>query len=150
MENIDNATIIKWVAIIAVTYVLYNSFVKKDGFHQRLQYSNIAPSASTSTYASNLQPDAGYLPPMSVATDLLPKTQLTDDGFSEFAPNNLQGMNFLDPSAIIGVDTQGSSRRNPNLQLRADPPCPRNQGTLPAPMSCIQPDAWRKPLDDCY
>jgi hypothetical protein len=84
---------------------------------------------------------------MNVASDLLPKPtspQVLD--FGEFAPKALQGQNFLDVSQQIGVDTQGSSLKNANRQLRSDPPNPRtNVG--PWANSSIDTDLLRRPLE---
>ena len=52
----------------------------------------------------------------------------------------LQSKNFL-----VGVDTQGSSLRNANLQLRADPPNPQKH-VSPWLNSTIEPDLTRKSL----
>ena len=86
-------------------------------------------------------------PLINVATDLLPKPaspQVLD--FGEFAPKALQGQNFLDISQQIGVDTQGSSLRNANYQIRSDPPNPRtNVG--PWSNSTIDTDLLRRPLE---
>lgn len=73
-----------------------------------------------------------------VAEDLLPK----DAANSRWAEVNPAGQgdvadkNFLSAGFHIGVDTVGQSLRNPNYQLRSDPPNPRlsvgpwNQSTI--------------------
>lgn len=144
MDTIDNQTIVKLVVVVAVAYVLYRAYVKRNENYTP-QYTALNPTTDMTTPQPPL-----YLAPMSVATDLLPKPVQGFDDFTEYAPKgNLQGMNFLDPSAICGVDTQGSSRRNANLQLRRDPECPKGP-VPPAPVSDIEPDRFRKPIDDCY
>ena len=144
MDTVDNKNIIKLIAIVAVAYVMYRVYVSRNENFQQTPYSTIAQEAT------GLPTPPMYMPPMSVATDLLPKPTAALDDFTQYASNgNLQGMSFLEPSALIGVDTVGSSKRNPNLQIRADPPCPRSSGP-PGPVSDIEPDRWRKPLDDCY
>ena len=78
------------------------------------------------------------------AKDLLPKS--SDASASLWAKVNpsgektLKGKNFL-----VGVDTQGSSLRNANLQLRADPPNPRTN-VSPWMNSTIDEDQTRKTL----
>ena len=146
MDSLDNKTILKVTAVVVVAYLMYRVYVSRnENFSNGLQYSQL----STAEQNDSVRPPT-YMPPMSVASDLLPKPVQGLEDFSEFAPTgDLQGMNFLDPSAMIGVNTQGSSRRNPNLQLRADPICPKT-GPPPAPVSDIDRDHWRKPLDDCY
>ena len=83
----------------------------------------------------------------NVATDLLPKTTGgAKQNFGEFAPKSLLGQNFLDAKKYIGVDTQGSSLRNANYQLRSDPPNPRFD-VGPWSGSTIDPDLMRRPLE---
>lgn len=85
-------------------------------------------------------------PAWNVATDLLPKPTYDSQNFAEFAPKSLLGQNFLDPKKYIGVDTQGSSLRNANYDLRSNPTIPRvNVG--PWQQSTIDSDLYRKPLE---
>lgn len=91
---------------------------------------------------------APTLAPLATSADLLPKPSMgTNSEFGEFAPTQaLAAQNFIDASKLIGVDTQGSSLRNANRQLRRDPPIPRvNVG--PWGSSTIQSDLTRKSLD---
>jgi hypothetical protein len=60
---------------------------------------------------------------------------------------DIQGKNFLSAGALIGVNTVGQSLRNPNLGLRAEPPCPQIQGISPWMNSTIEPDLQRRPLE---
>lgn len=72
------------------------------------------------------------------AEDLLPK----DAANSKWAQVNpagqgdVQGQNFLTAGFHIGINTVGQSLRNPNLQLRSEPPIPKvdigpwNQSTM--------------------
>jgi hypothetical protein len=88
-------------------------------------------------------PTAGM---MNVATDLLPKPTWTDQSFSEFAPKALVGQTFLDTNKYIGVDTKGSSLRNPSYDLRSTPSIPRKD-IGPWSQSTIDSDLYRKPLE---
>ena len=101
-----------------------------------------APEATTTPAKGSSQ-----MPAINVATDLLPKPsspQVMD--FGEFAPTALQGQNFLDVSQQLGIDTQGSSMKNANYQLRSDPPNPRtNVG--PWLNSTVEADLLRRPLE---
>jgi len=81
--------------------------------------------------------------------DLLP---LNDDNlYADADADSLEGQNFLDAGYHSGINTVGSSLRNANLQLRADPVINKvNVG--PWNNSTIQADNNRKPLDgpnDC-
>lgn len=83
---------------------------------------------------------------MNVATDLLPKPTYVDQNFAEFAPKALLGQNFLETKKYIGVDTKGSSLRNPSYDLRSSPTIPR-QNVGPWAQSTIDADLFRKPLE---
>lgn len=104
-----------------------------------MPFDTVAPSTA--------RPAPPLVPPTNVAADLLPKPsapQVLD--FGEFAPKALQGQNFLEVSKQLGVDTQGSSMRNANYQLRADPPNPR-KNVGPWQNSTIEADLLRRPLE---
>lgn len=64
---------------------------------------------------------------IGLASSLLPREMASQEDFGEFAPNDLlAGQNFLDPRNQIGVpETVGGTLRNANLQIRADPPNPK-------------------------
>ena len=70
---------------------------------------------------------------------------ITDDAF-EFAPKDLQNMNFLDATNRIGVDTVSSSLRNANYSIRSEPANPKT-AVSPWMNSDIDPDLDRRPLD---
>jgi hypothetical protein len=83
-----------------------------------------------------------------VSSNLLPKNDnvVSTDGF-EFAPKvDMQNMNFLNSESVIGVDTQTSSLRNSNVQLRSEPPNPKTE-VSPWLNSTIEPDLTRRPLE---
>ena len=87
------------------------------------------------------------MPLMNIATDLLPKPSAQQaQNFGEFAPKSLLGQNFLDAKKYIGVDTQGSSLRNANYDLRSSPSIPRRD-VGPWAQSTIDGDLYRKPLE---
>jgi hypothetical protein len=85
-------------------------------------------------------------PLLSASAELLPKQQRAMGNFSEFAPKGLKGQNFLDASKFIGVNTQGSSLRNANYDLRSAPSIARKD-VGPWSQSTIDPDPFRKPLE---
>lgn len=102
----------------------------EDGEDYAEGYSNSGPMMST----------------MSASAELLPKPQRQMQRFSEFAPKSLKGQNFLDASKFIGVNTQGSSLRNANYDLRSAPAIGRKD-VGPWSQSTIDPDPFRKPLE---
>lgn len=144
----DRNQLLKVALVVVALFVLWKYFDHKQKQHgtvsnyvpfDEMPFDTLPPGT-----ASTGRP---MVPPTNVATDLLPKPatpQVMD--FGEFAPKALQGQNFLEVSKQIGLDTQGSSMRNANYQLRADPPNPRtNVG--PWLNSTIEADLLRRPLE---
>lgn len=88
-------------------------------------------------------------PPMSTAAQLLPKPKEPQaDDFSEFAPKALQGVNLLDASQFIGIDTQGSSLKFSSWDLRGYPvSAPRDKDVGPWNNSTVSADLLRKSLN---
>lgn len=87
------------------------------------------------------------------AEDLLPK----DAANSKWAQVNpagqgeLKNQNFLTAGYHVGINTQGNSMRNANMQLRSEPVNPQIK-VSPWMNSTIQPDLNRRPLEvggDC-
>jgi hypothetical protein len=81
-------------------------------------------------------------------TDLLPQGGL---GASWAATNpvgmgDMKGQSFLAPSYHYGINTIGQSLRNANLDVRSDPPNPRN-AISPFMNSTIEPDQYRRELE---
>lgn len=80
--------------------------------------------------------------------DLLPR----DAANSQWAQVNPAGQgdvknqNFLTAGYHVGINTTGSSLRNPNLQLRSEPPNPQ-QKVSPWMQTTIEPDLNRLPLE---
>jgi len=58
----------------------------------------------------------------------------------------LQGVNLLDSSYHVGVNTVGQSLRNANQQLRSEPPNPQ-VNVSPWMNTTISPDLPRRPLE---
>ncbi len=81
-------------------------------------------------------------------TDLLPsyknlKSDLLDDiNIGELHDNYLTAK----PEALIGVNTVGSSNKNPNYGIRSEPSNPRTS-VSPWNVSTITPDLHRRPLE---
>jgi len=87
-------------------------------------------------------------PPMVDPSQYLPSD--TNSQWASLTPSGngaLQSVNLLQAGAIIGMNTQGSSLRNANLQLRSEVPIPKNNNISPWMNSTIDPDTHRKPLE---
>jgi hypothetical protein len=102
------------------------------------------PVHTSNTFA----PPACFPRDRLTADELLPK----DAANSRWAQMNPAGQgsvgdaNFMNAGAHIGVNTQGSSMRNPNLQLRSEPINPQ-QLVSPWNQSTVEPDLLRRPLE---
>lgn len=82
------------------------------------------------------------------ANDLLPH-DAANERWSQLNPSgqgDVQDQNFLTAGYHVGINTQGASLRNANLQLRSEPPCPQLP-VSPWNVSTITPDLMRKPLE---
>lgn len=60
---------------------------------------------------------------------------------------DLKNVNLLNPSQVVGINTQGSSLRNANLQVRSEPSNPRMNTNCPWNISTIEEEKFRKPLE---
>ena len=86
--------------------------------------------------------------PASNPSDLLPSDM--NNSWANLNPvgnADLRNINLLNPTQLTGINTQGSSLRNPNLQLRSEPPNPRTNTNCPWNISTIEADQFRKVLE---
>ena len=109
--------------------------------------STYAPFNGASQSTSNSATTSDSMnKPVANPADLLPS-----DANSSWASMNpvgdLQNINLLNPQQVVGINTQGSSLRNANLQLRSEPPNPRTNTSCPWNISTIEDDKFRKPLE---
>lgn len=84
------------------------------------------------------------------ANELLPKD--VNAAWADLNPEgqgSLKAKNFLEAGYHLGINTQGQSLRNANLQLRSEPPNPQVP-VSPWLQSTIEPDLNRRPLDIGY
>jgi len=81
-----------------------------------------------------------------ISSDLLPKTSdVVEDKF-QFAPNKDVKLLIKPTTSLIGVNTQGGSLRNPNLDIRSSPSIEKKE-VSPWLNSTIGPDLFRRPLE---
>ena len=98
--------------------------------------------------ASNLAADACFPKDKLTAEDLLPK----DAANSKWAQVNPAGQgemkeqNFLTAGYHVGINTVGNTLRNPNLQIRSEPPNPQSK-VSPWNQTTIESDFNRRPLE---
>ena len=95
----------------------------------------------------NQYPTDSYPKDTLTASELLP-----NDPNSKWAKVNPSGQgelgdqNFLEAGFHMGTNTVGQTLRNPNLQLRSEPPNPQVK-VSPWQQSTIEPDQNRRPLE---
>ena len=150
-------TVILGVAVIVLGYLMYNNSKYKSLSPMTTnQYESTSTNPSPSSLGEDKFASANGVSTntygMSKAKMDNPSSLLPNDTNSQWAalnPNGngaLKSVNLLQAGALVGINTIGSSLRNPNLQLRSDPPNP--QGSVgPWNNSTIQPDTNRKPLE---
>lgn len=117
--------------------------------YQVLPYPQIATSPQDSYFQMGgiCQPsDPGcYSGSVLQAPDLLPH-EVGDNAWQETSPQaqgHITDQNFLESGHHYGINTVGQSLKNPNRQLRSDPPIPKvNIG--PWRNSTVDPDTNRK------
>ena len=149
-DKFKKLSVVDVMLIVVALYALYMLYSCTANYkeHMEVEYAeSAAPSPSAVVppprkSAESSSCGAGNF----VSSNLLPKSNdvIRDDGF-EFAPKDLQGMNFLEATDKIGVDTVGNSLRNANRSIRDEPANPRT-AVSPWMNSTIDPDLTRRAL----
>jgi hypothetical protein len=104
-------------------------------------YNGVAQSVSNSATTSSAMNK-----PLVNPSDLLPSD--TNSVFAALNPvTNMKNVNLLNSRVHNGINTQGGSLRNANLQLRSEPPNPRTNTNCPWNISTIETDKFRKELE---
>jgi len=101
-----------------------------------------ANGIKTSTHGMN-----DNTPKMPDPSALLPSD--TNSKWASLNPSGngaLKGVNLLQAGSLIGINTQGSSMRNSNLQVRSEPPI-QKKNIGPWMNSTIEEDKFRRPLE---
>ena len=81
--------------------------------------------------------------------DLLPK-DAANSTWAQVNPagqGDVKDQNFLNAGFHMGINTVGQTLRNPNYQLRSEPPNPK-LNISPWNQSTIEPDLMRRPLEN--
>ena len=108
-----------------------------------VQMSSVMSNQSAGLQSNNILNKA-----ISSPSDLLPNDM--NNSWANLNPvgnADLKNISLLNPTQLTGINTQGSSLRNPNLQLRSEPPNPRTNTNCPWNISTIEADQFRKVLE---
>jgi hypothetical protein len=170
-KSLNSEKVLGLIGLLFLVFVLYNYSVGKNIFRSNMQplnpskvsdnqtITNVVGASHKNSYApfngaassnnvSSSTPSVGLNKPAANPSDLLPS-----DSNSAWASLNpvgnvdLQNINLLNPTQVVGINTQGSSLRNANLQLRSEPSNPRTNTNCPWNISTIEEDKFRKPLE---
>jgi hypothetical protein len=106
--------------------------------------SQIATSADSASAINQLVSSKAVSNP----ADLLPNSSANDwSNLNPVSSSDLRNINLLNPTQLVGINTQGSSLRNSNLQVRSEPANPRTNTNCPWNISTIETDTFRRPLE---
>lgn len=159
-EHVKKIDILIAIVAMYALYMLYTCYSKKEHMYNKKEHmynkkehmlvstpSLVPQNAKAQRPVKNLprtKQTCGSGP--YVASNLLPKANaaMKVDGF-EFAPKDLQGVNFLSAQDKIGIDTVASSLRNANYSIRDEPANPKAVVSI-WNQSTIDPDLARRPL----
>ena len=157
------------IILIAVIYYYNNKKTTKDNMYSSgsVELSGNAVGPGNSVGPGNVvglvsnDSNDNYLPVAGLSThgnagscnqqisdpsDLLPKDMNSDWSNVNPANADLKNINLLSAGQLIGINTVGSSLRNPSLQERSEPVIPKtNIG--PWNNSTIDADTLRRPLE---
>lgn len=114
--------------------------------YKAIDYESSPAAAATMTDGSAM---TCYPKAKLAAEDLLPK-EAANTKWAQINPvgtGALQNVNLLTAGYNLGVNTVGASHKNPNMSIRSDPPIPK-MDVSPWLNSTIEPDTWRKKLED--
>lgn len=143
-----NSLLLIGIVILVVVLVKYNNdkVIYKDAL------TSLNPSPYNDSEDNSVDIDTSNVTTMgneqvnTNPSDLLPKN--TNNEWSSMTPvtNDLKNINLLSAGANYGINTVGSSLRNPNLQIRSEPSIPKtNVG--PWNNTTIESDPYRRNLE---
>jgi hypothetical protein len=152
------------VVLIVVIYNYNNKKTTRDNMHNSIsrdisgssglvmpKTENISGTISNDSYLNisglTTNGNAGSCNQQTTnPSDLLPKDINSDWSNINPANTDLKNINLLSAGQLIGINTVGSSLRNPSLQERSEPVIPKtNIG--PWNNSTIDADTLRRPLE---
>lgn len=149
--DMTNMNMLKVALVIAgvlgLLYILNN---KREGFATKSELvpqMNIEETDVPQIAEAQLVAERQEQPELE-ASELLPKDENTI--WNQINPRAGKGSvsykNFLESGNMFGIDTQGSSLRNANQQIRSEPLI-KQETISPWQQSTIDADTYRKPLE---
>ena len=170
-KSLKNHHILGIIGLLVLLFALYNYSKNKNLFQMGMSGYNSTPKPATINKPTppivGAAPASSYAPfngeastrvsnsatssvamnkPASNPSDLLPSD--SNSAWSSMNPgSDLKNVSLLNPTQLVGINTQGSSLRNANLQVRSEPANPRINTNSPWNISTIEEDKFRKPLE---
>lgn len=149
--DMNNKNMLKMaVVVVGVLVLLYILNNKREGFQTK---SELVPQMDIKETDVPQIAEAELLEqrqeqPDIEASELLPKDENTiwDQVNPRAGKGSVSYKNFLESGNMFGIDTQGSSLRNANQQIRSEPLIKQAE-VSPWQQSTIDPDNYRKPLE---
>lgn len=150
MDMQNNNMLKMAVLVIGALVLLYILKNKSEGFQTKSELvpeMNIEESDVPQIAEAELLEQRQDQPDIE-ASELLPKDENTiwDQVNPRAGKGSVSYKNFLESGNMFGIDTQGSSLRNANQQLRSEPLIKQAE-ISPWQQSTIDPDTYRKPLE---
>lgn len=146
--NMSKKTLFNYLlllGIILVVVVLYKYNKDKTMYNDTMTTLNPATLGSNDMNKSNEQ----HVKENVVSTnpsDLLPKNENNEWSSLNPVSPELKNINYLSAGSHTGINTVGSSLRNPNLQLRSEPVIPKGE-VGPWNNTTIEADPYRRSLE---
>jgi len=142
--NKMNVTVCLVLGVVVIGAVLFkynkSKFGLFDGFNSKQPtYSSVSPESVPLDNLTSVE-TSDSSPSVTSPQDLLPKKVGVD------VNADLKNINLLNAGANYGINTVGSSLRNPNLQLRSEPIIQKT-ATGPWNNTTIDPDTTRRALE---
>lgn len=132
-KNSSHAIFVIFILLIVVaglyqvsTYLTNKSQFGREGNVSEIDptYSNISGPASVGNSQGLASSSSNA--PVQNPSDLLPKGQSQWSNLNPSGKGELENVSMLNAGYFYGKDTISSSLRNANLQIRSEPPNPRN------------------------
>tara|TARA_A100001015_G_scaffold185335_1_gene206181 strand:+ start:554 stop:1036 length:483 start_codon:yes stop_codon:yes gene_type:complete len=147
-KNISFEYILGIVAILILCFAIYNYSQNKSLTKSGFAPVNTQPEQIIQQTGQSNVPSRSVSQPTNSPNDLLPSTNNNNSEFNNFLPTKgLENVGLLSATHRNGINTIGSTLRNANLQIRSEPPNPRNNTNCPWNQSTIEPDTKRKSLE---
>lgn len=155
LKNIGFEYILGIVGVLILVFALFKYSGEKDLKLSGMQGQGInTPMVNNNNMQNVSQPVNNALSESSNSqeevtnpSELLPSN---NNGWHGLNPNptpGLENISLLNASDRNGINTVGNSLRNPNLQIRSEPPNPRGNTNCPWNNSTIEGDPFRRPLE---